>query len=159
MKFLKTHYGRAIPVIPSDTVNIPNPAGLGSTGTATQTAAGKLVDENANFTTNLIGAILLNTTDNTFANVLNVIDSRTLVLSADIMADTETYAIYNSDNNQGCSLYIAAQSPAPLKVLTVGGDIVEFLGCGDNNASMILPINVLRVFDTDTSVIKIVAIW
>jgi len=32
MKFLKTHYGRAIDVIPSDTVNIPNPAGLGMTG-------------------------------------------------------------------------------------------------------------------------------
>ena len=159
MKFLKTHYGRAIKVIKSDTVNIPNPAGLGSTGTATDTAAGKLVDENANFTTNLIGAIVVNTTDNTVANVLNVTDSRTLVLSADIMADTESYAIYNSDNNQGCALYIAAQEPSLLKVLTVGGDTVEFLGCGDTNASMILPVNVLRVFSSDTSLIKLVAIW
>jgi hypothetical protein len=159
MKFLKTHYGRAINVIPSDTVNIPNPAGLGSTGTATATEAGKLVDDNASFTTNLIGAIVVNTTDDTVANVLNVENGTALVLSADIMADTESYAIYNSDNNQGCALYIAAQEPGLLKVLTVGGDTVEFLQCGDTNASMILPINVLRVFETDTSLVKLVALW
>lgn len=159
MKFLKTHYGRAIKVIKSDTVNIPNPAGLGSTGTATATEAGKLVDENANFTTNLIGAIVVNTTDNTVANVLNVTDSTTLVLSADIMADTEAYAIYNSDNNQGCSLYIPAGTPGKLTVLTVGGDIITFEACGDDKASMILPVSVLKVFSTDTALTNLVAIW
>ncbi len=106
MKFLKTHYGRAINVIPSDTVNIPNPAGLGSTGTATGTEAGRLIDDTANFTTNLIGAIVVNTTDNTVANVLNIHNGTTLILSDDIIEDTESYSIYNSDNNQGCALYI-----------------------------------------------------
>jgi hypothetical protein len=159
MKFLKTHYGRAIKVIKSDTVNIPNPAGLGSTGTATDTAAGKLVDENANFTTNLIGAIVVNTTDNTVANVINVLDGTALVLSADIMVDTETYAIYNSDNNQGCSLYIPAGAPDKLRVLTVGGDVITFGACGDDKASTILPVNVLRVFDSGTLLGDIIAIW
>jgi hypothetical protein len=63
MKFLKTHYGRAINVIPSETVNIPNPAGLGTTGTADGTETNQLIDSTANFTTNLLGAIVVNTTD------------------------------------------------------------------------------------------------
>lgn len=158
MKFLKTHYGRAIPVIPSNDVDIPNPAGLGSTGTATATTTGKLVDENANFTTNLIGAIVVNTTDNTIANVLNVIDSETLLLSSDIMVDTETYAVYKSDNNQGCSLYIPAQTPANLVVVTIGGDTVRLEGCGSVDESIILPISVSRVLE-DTTITDIVALW
>jgi len=158
MKFLKTHYGRAINVIPSDTVNIPNPAGLGSTGTATATTAGKLVDEDATFTTNLIGAIVVNTTDNTVANVINVENGTTLVLSDDIMEDTESYSIYNSDNNQGCALYIPAQEPASLIVLTVGGDSIGFKSCGDTAAGSIFPVNVLRVLEA-TNLVDLVAIW
>jgi len=53
MKFLKTHYGRAINVIPSDTVNIPNPAGLGMTGTTDGTGPDELIDGSDKFTTNL----------------------------------------------------------------------------------------------------------
>ena len=148
MKFLKTHYGRAINVIPSDTVNIPNPAGLGLEGITDGTDTNKLVDSTASFTTNLLGAIVVNTTYNTIANVVGFESSTVLILDADIIQSSgENYAIYNSDNNQGCSLYIEAQNAASLKVLTVGGDIITFTKCGDANASMILPVNVLRVFD------------
>mgnify|MGYP003658732410 CR=1 FL=1 len=159
MKFLKTHYGRAINVIKSDTVSIPNPAGLGSTGVATSTVSNKLVDSVANFTTNLIGAIIVNDTDGTVANVLNVEDSNTLLLSANIMATAETYSVYNSDNNQGCALYIPKQTPASVKVMTVGGDVIIFTLCGDTNASSILPVNVLKVFSTDTALTGLIAIW
>lgn len=159
MKFLKTHYGRAIPVINSDTVDIPNPAGLGSTGTATSTVANQLVDSAATFTTNILGAIVVNNTDSTVANIIGFVDENTLILSANIMASSETYSIYNSDNNQGCSLYIPKQTPANLKVLTVGGDVVVFTLCGDTNASSILPVNVLKVFSTGTSLTGLVAIW
>jgi hypothetical protein len=159
MKFLKTHYGRAINVIKSDTVNIPNPAGLGTTGTATATTSGKLVDSNAKFTTNLIGAIVVNDTDGTTANVLNVESATTLVLSANVMANTKKYSIYNSVNNEGCSLYIPKQTPASVKVLTVGGDIIIFTLCGDTNASSILPVNILKVFSTDTSLTGLIALW
>jgi hypothetical protein len=160
MKFLKTHYGRAINVIPSDTVNIPNPAGLGMTGAADGTDTNKLIDSTASFTTNLLGAIVVNTTDNTIANVIGFVNSGILTLDADIFtAGTENYAIYNSENNQGCALYIKSGTPASLKVLTVGGDIIKFKSCGDANASMILPVNVLRVLSTDTELTDIVALW
>jgi hypothetical protein len=159
MKFLKTHYGRAINVIQSDTANIPNPAGLGMTGTTTDEVTNQLRDGNANFTTNLLGAIVVNTTDGTIANVIGFINSEVLILDADIFASGDVYAIYNSDNNQGCALYIPAQAPANLKVLTVGGDIITFANCGDEKSSIILPVNVLKVLSTDTELTDIIALW
>jgi hypothetical protein len=159
MKFLKTHYGRAIPVINSDTVNIPNPAGLGVTGTTDGTISGSIVDTTATFTTNLLGAIVVNTTDNTIANVIGFKDSTTIEIDADIFVSGEGYAIYNSDNNQGCSIYIPAQAVEKLKVLTVGGDIIIFNDCGSSNESSILPVNVLRVFSSETALTNLVALW
>ena len=159
MKFLKTHYGRAIKVIPSDTVNIPNPAGLGTTGTTTGEEVNLLRDDSANFTTNLLGAIAVNTTTNAIVNVVGFINSGVLVLDADVFSTGDTYAIYNSDNNQGCALYIPAQTPAALTVLTVGGDVILFRDCGDANASMILPVNVLKVFNENTELIDLIALW
>ena len=159
MKFLKTHYGRAINVIQSDTVNIPNPAGLGMTGTTDGTGTNELIDSSANFTTNLLGAIVVNTTDNTIANVIGFTDNTTLILDADRFVSGDEYAIYNSDNNQGCALYIPAQTPELLKVLTVGGDVITFVDCGDANASSILPVNVLKVLKTGTSLVDLVALW
>jgi hypothetical protein len=160
MKFLKTHYGRAINVIPSDTVNIPNPAGLGMTGTADGTETNQLIDSTANFTTNLLGAIVVNTTDNSIANVIGFENSEILILDADIFVSGDEYSIYNSDNNQGCSIYIPREEPSNLKVLTVGGDIITFNNCGDLNASSILPVNVLRVFSTGTEIsVPLIALW
>ena len=160
MKFLKTHYGRAINVILSDTVNIPNPAGLGVTGTVTGALTDSLKDTTANFTTNLLGAIVVNTTSNTIANVVGFVDSSTLLLDADIFpSGGNGYAIYNSDNNQGCAIYIPASAYGALTVLTVGGDIITFTKCGDENASSILPVNVLKVFSTGTGLSDLIALW
>jgi len=160
MKFLKTHYGRAINVIKSDTVNIPNPAGLGMTGITTSTFSNGLKDTTANFTTNLLGAIVVNTTGNTTANVIGFENNNTLLIDADIFPSSgEGYAIYNSDNNQGCAIYIPKQETGKITVLTVGGDVITFKGCGDVNASSILPVNVLRVFDNVTEITDLVALW
>ena len=160
MKFLKTHYGRAIDVITSDTVNIPNPAGLGMTGNSNDPAEpNQLRDDNNPFTTNLLGAIVVNTTNNTIANVIGFVNSGVLTLDDNLFSAGDGYAIYNSDNNQGCSICIPAGTPNQLKVLTVGGDIIGFKSCGDANASMILPVNVLRVFNTGTEIDNLVALW
>lgn len=160
MKFLKTHYGRAINVIPSNTVNIPNPAGLGMTGVNDGTTVDKLKDSTANFTTNLLGAIVVNTTTNTIANIVGFVDSQVLTLDADIFPTAgDGYAIYNSDNNQGCALYIPAQETGNLTVLTVGGDVITFTECGDTAASSILPVNVLRVIESGTELVGLVALW
>lgn len=160
MKFLKTHYGRAIKVIPSDTVNIPNPAGLGMTGiSGDSTETNKLIVLDEMFTTNLLGAVVVNTTTTGIANVIGFESTKILVLDADIFTNPgDEFSIYNSDNNQGCALYIPAQTPAVLKVLTVGGDVIAFKTCGDANASSIFPVNVLRVF-ADTTLTDLVALW
>ena len=160
MKFLKTHYGRAIDVIPSDTVNIPNPAGLGMTGVTTGFDTNQLKDNTVTFTTNLLGAIVVNTTDNTIANVIGFVSAETLVLDADIFVTAGNgYAIYNSDNNQGCSIYIPTQTQAALKVLTVGVDVITFGGCGNDRGYSLLPVNVLRVVSTDTALHDLIALW
>jgi hypothetical protein len=162
MKFLKTHYGRAINVIPSDTVNIPNPAGLGTTGTISEVDFDRLKDDSANFTTNLLGAIVVNTTNGTVANVVGFVNSGTLILDADIFPTVgQEYSIYNSDNNQGCAIYTPAGTDGigTLKVLTVGGDILTFQNCGGTHASSILPVNVLRVFSTGTQLNNLIALW
>lgn len=160
MKFLKTHYGRAIEVIKSDTVNIPNPAGLGMTGTSNDPAQpDQLRDDTNPFTTNLLGAIVVNTSNGTIANVIGFVNSGVLILDANLFSSGEGYSIYNSDNNQGCALYIPAQQPNDITVLTIGGDIIKFKGCGDANSSVILPVNVLKVFDTGTSLTSLIAIW
>ena len=160
MKFLKTHYGRAINVIPSNTVNIPNPAGLGLEGLCYDPQVNKLTSETPIFTTNLLGAIVVNTSTNAIANVVGFETSSKLLLDTDIFPTAgDGYAIYNSDNNQGCALYIPAQTPDKLVVLTVGGDVIAFHECGDANASSILPVNVLRVFSGDTNLTNLIALW
>jgi hypothetical protein len=159
MKFLKTHYGRAIPVITSDEVKIPNPAGLGMSGTTTSAATGILVDSSKVFTTNLLGAIAVNDTTNEIANITGFTNSTTLVVDNNIFSLGDSYSIYNSVNNEGCSLYIPAQEARNLKVLTVGGDVISFTGCGDLNSHTILPVSVLKVFRTGTSITDLIAIW
>jgi|DEB0MinimDraft_6_1074348.scaffolds.fasta_scaffold01325_3 hypothetical protein len=61
------------------------------------TTANKLVDSGATFTTDgiLIGAIVKNTTDDTYATITAIDDDNTLSLSADIFISGEDYAILN----------------------------------------------------------------
>jgi len=66
------------------------------TGTADATEANKLHDADAGFTSDLVGAAVHNTTDDTYALVTGFVDSGELTLDADIMASGETYKVYAS---------------------------------------------------------------
>jgi len=67
------------------------------TGTTTGTTASKLVDSSETFTNRIAaGDKVINTTDNTEANVTAVDDANTLSLSSDIMASSEDYIISES---------------------------------------------------------------
>ena len=99
MAYQKLQVERALKVIPSDTINIPNVAGPSASGTTDGTTANKLVDSSASFTSNLVGYIVYNTTDSTVATVTAFDDAGTLSLSADIMANGEAYTLYADDNN------------------------------------------------------------
>lgn len=159
MQYLKTHYGRAIPIIPSDTVNIPNPANAGlSSVTNDESVAFQLTDISVTFTTNLIGNIII--AGNDISTVVGFVNENTLILADDIGSGAGvSYTLYVPTPNEGCSVYISSQPINDIAVMTIGGDIVTFNKCGDNNASMILPIQVLRVLTSDTSLTNLVALW
>jgi hypothetical protein len=153
MAYQKLQVERALTVINSDTINIPNVAGPTVSGTTDGVTASKLVDSTASFTTNIVGYIVYNTTDSTVATVTAVDSATTLSLSADIMASGEAYTIYADDNN-GCVLY--AGSGGDVKVLTAGNDDVTFVGIPSGS---FVPVQVKRVFATDTDATDIVALW
>lgn len=58
------------------------------------------------------------------------------------------------DYTRPCVLYIGGSGD--LKVMTEGGDVVVFFGL---NAGQFLPVNVLRVYATDTTATNMVALW
>ena len=153
MAYQKLQVERALTVIASDTINIPNVSGASLSSTTTGTAANKLVDSTASFTSNLLGYIVYNTTDSTVATVTAIDDANTLSLSADIMASGEAYTIY-ADANQGCVLYVG--NTGNVRVLTAGNDDVTFVGIP---AGAFVPVQVKRVFATNTTATDIVALW
>jgi hypothetical protein len=153
MAYQKLQVGTGVSVIPSDTIDIPNVSGPSQSGTATGTTANKLVDSTGGFTNNLIGYIVYNTTDNTAAYVTSVDDDETLSLSADIMASGEAYVLY-ADANTGCVLYVG--NTGNLHVLTSGGADLTFVGIP---AGSFVPVQVKRVFATDTTATDIIALW
>ena len=153
MAYQKLQTGRALAVINSNSINIPNVGGPTISSSATATTVGKLVDSTQDFTTNLIGYIVYNTTDSTVATVTSVDDANTLTLSADIMASGENYTLYADDNN-GCVLY--AGSGGNIRVLTVGNDDITFVGVVPG---AFIPVQVKRVFASGTGPTDIIAMW
>jgi len=57
-------------------------------------------------------------------------------------------------SNNGCVLYVGGYGD--IRVLTVGGDDVTFVGV---NGGTFIPVQVLRVFATGTTAIDIIALW
>jgi len=151
MAYQKLQVGRALTVIASNSINIPNVAGPTVSGTTDGVTANKLVDSTASFTSNLLGYIVYSGTQ--VATVTAVDDATTLSLSADIMISGENYTLYADDNN-GCVLY--AGSGGNIRVLTVGGDDVTFVGLAPG---AFVPVQVKRVFASGTGPSDIVALW
>jgi hypothetical protein len=151
MAYQKLQAERALKVIPSDTINIPNVAGPSVSGTTDGATANKLVDSTASFTSNLLGYIVYSGTQ--IATVTAVDDANTLSLSADIMISGEAYTLYADDNN-GCVLQTGLAGT--IRVLTIGGDDVTFSVV----AGAFVPVQVKRVLESGTmSPNDIIALW
>jgi hypothetical protein len=158
MQYLKTHYGRAIPIIQNDTINMPNPANAGLTGLTLGGYTNLLNDSTVTFTTNMIGNTVI--CDGALATVTGFIDEHTLSLSDDIASDSGlVYTLYVPTPNEGFSIYMPAGSNGNLQIMTVGGDVVTFNLAGDKNASMILTVQALRVLETETALANLIALW
>tara|TARA_A100001201_G_scaffold55921_1_gene54319 strand:+ start:13684 stop:14184 length:501 start_codon:yes stop_codon:yes gene_type:complete len=151
----------AFKVIPSDTINIPQPYIVAS-GNNTLTAPNALVDNTAQFQgvgTSVpavsVGDTVYNETTGEIASVTEVNSDSTITLSANIfLATPQVYTIYqpNPDPNSfllyvgtGGDVEIVTSSPIPVLMKNVG------------DASFI-PINVGRVNASNTTASDIIAL-
>lgn len=151
----KINAKRAVKVVPSDTVRIPDPSSWRESGTATSTTANKLVDSAATFLSLDIktGSIVHNTTDGTIATIISIDSDTSITLSADIMANTEDYVLYR-DAAKDCALYIGGAGN--LEVIMNGGETIVFSGV---LAGSMFPINVSQVLSSNTTATDIVALF
>ena len=69
-------------------------------------------------------------------------------------SDTARIADVSGGVNNGCVLYVGGAGN--LKVETVGGDEVTFVGI---STGAFLPVQVVKVFATGTSATNILALW
>ena len=157
MAYQKLQAGRALAIIPSDTVNIPNISAIAASGTAAAPSGDELVGVGTTFTKSVsVGDIIYAGT--IAANVLAVVNDTTLTTSAGITNGLK-YTIYSEANNpsNGCVLYCGGEGT--ISVVTSGGDTVEFTRV---SAGQFIPVQVLRVNATvsvGTIASNIVALW
>ncbi len=163
MGYQKLNGQSALAVYPSDNANIPAPSQIVSSA-ATGTTADKLVDSAKDFNALNVfaGDIVYNTADGTAATVVKVDSATTLSLNADIMASAETYVIYTASSQKtyapagnGCLLYVG-DADGDLVCKTAAGQDVKFVGL---KAGSFLPVQVVKVYATDTTLTNIMAIW
>ena len=162
MAYQKLQASSSFAPIPSDTVDIPNPTTFVTSGTTTSTVTDKLVDIGKDFVALgvLSGAIVYNTTASSedaayvtaFATTTDPND--TLVLSKDIIATGQTFAIYN-EATKGAVLYAGHSTAADLAVIMAGGSATTFKAVAPG---AFLPIQVTRL-KAGTTYLDIIALW
>tara|TARA_R100000734_G_scaffold17056_1_gene13250 strand:+ start:3832 stop:4302 length:471 start_codon:yes stop_codon:yes gene_type:complete len=156
MAYQKLQAYRALEVIPSNTIDIPNPAMLAVSSTTTSNAPTKLIDNTQDFTTNgvNVGDIVYT---GAVAMTVTAIDNATTLTVTGVIGSGDPYSIYNTSEapNNGCVLYVGGAGK--IKVTTAGGDDVTFIGV---LAGSFIPVQVVRVFASSaTTATDIVALW
>ena len=157
MAYQKLQAGRALAVIPSDTVDIPNIAAVTTTGTSDAEATLKLIDAAGDF---IVKEVKVN--DIVYAGavaaIVTAIDSATTLSVSVTVPISTAYTIYSQEDNpqNGCVLYVGGAGN--LSVTTVGGDTVQFTGLA---AGQFVPVQVLRVNLTvgTPAASSIIALW
>lgn len=160
MAYQKLNASRALRIVFSDTIPIPNIATQTADGSATATTVGKLVDSAKDFVTLGIkpGFIIYNTTDTTAALVTAVDSATTLSISADVFVSGETYKIFAEEEKNGCLLKIgdAGAGTKITRVLTSGKDDLKIEGATNGETT---GLQVLKVFSTSTTITSAYALW
>ena len=152
-------FASAIPVAPSDTINIPGPEvrlSRASTATTPDGAPNQLIDAGATFTStvsrgmvvyNMFATISSGINAPLVATIIQVVNDTTLLLSADIFpfaggTAVAAYTIYDANrvSPPGAQLYVG--TTGNVYVQTINGDLVfiEDVPAGD-----ILPLVVQKV--------------
>ncbi len=157
MAYQKLQVGTGIAVIPNDTIDIPAVSGPAVDSTMSQTppSTSTIVDATQDFTTivGLVGSPVIVGTS--IARVASVANATTIALDSAIAgAAIAGYKVYVGATNPGCVLYTG--SGGDIRVLTSSGADLTFTG---TVAGTFLPVQVKRVFDTDTDATDIIALW
>lgn len=164
----KLQPSRAIQVLPSDDANLPTPNVLIS-GFTTSAVTNQLIDTNASFIVTTPtgvqykvnpGDVVYITSIPTTVTIVEVVNATTLLLNVNLgTGGPENYTIYQNGSqtglfNQGAVLYVG--NAGDLKVTTSGNDIVLFAGVP---AGTFIPVNVIKVWSSETIASSILALW
>ena len=157
MAYQKLQVGTGIPVIPSDTIDIPAVSGPAVDSTMSQAPpnASTIVDATQDFTTivGLVGSTVIVGTG--IARVASVVSAASIALDTAIAGTTAVpYQIYVGATNPGCVLYVG--NTGNLRVLTSSNADLTFVGIP---AGSFVPVQVKRVFATNTTATDIIALW
>lgn len=155
MAYQRLQVGRALPITPSDTINIPNVAATSASGTASSIPlSNRLLDTVADFSLVKVGDIVYTSTQ--VSKVTEIINDTLLAIDGTTIASGVDYTIYSQVDNpsNGCTLYVGLAGN--LTVQTVGGDVVQFTGVPTGS---FIPVQVLKVMSTGTDAQNIVALW
>jgi hypothetical protein len=80
--------------------------------------------------------------------------SRASVVTKSDTVDIPSVSTENGTGNNGCVLYVG--TGGILRVLTAGGDDITFQNVPNGS---FIPVQVVRVFDSTTTALNIVALW
>jgi hypothetical protein len=157
MAYQKLQVGTGIAVVPSDTIDIPAVSGpvVDSTMSQVPPTTSTVVDATQDFTAiqGLVGSTIVIGTS--IARVSAVASATSITLDAAIAGTAVAgYKVYVKDSNPGCVLYVGGAGN--VRVLTSSGADLTFVGIA---AGTFMPVQVKRVYATDTTATDIVALW
>ena len=156
MSYQKLNTSRAWSVTPSDNAPIPQFMNKLTAGIVGATSSGlEIVSPNATFVTDGVVSrmVIVNTITGASALITGVEQTSLLLNVTAAFAIGDTFQIYGSQNN-GAVLYVG--SAGNVRVLTAGNDDVTFAGVQDGS---FIPVNCIKVFQTNTTANNILALW
>ena len=167
MAYQKLQVSRALEVIPDDSINIPSPSSKVTSGAATTTETSpnlnRLTNSGGLFESKGVAVgdvvyVLHASGTNQITTVASVDSETQLTLSDNVsFVSGDSYRIFRAGQNNGCILYIGnVPSGGVLRVLTAGGDDITLKGIVQGSYT---PVQVVRVFASDTNATDIIALW
>jgi hypothetical protein len=158
MADLKLQTSRALSVVPSDTIDIPQPSRRvkSSVTTSLGSTTNDLIDSAATFTdgTVKVGDVVHDYTNGVIDTISAIVDDNNLTLTSGVeVANGASYKIYDATSDAAV-IYVGATGH--ISVTTSGGDTEIFLSVPTGT---ILPVNIKRVNATSTTATNLIALW
>jgi hypothetical protein len=154
---------RALDIILSDTVGVPDISSrnIKASGTSTGAGANRLINDSVDFIKAKvdIGNVVYNVTNQEATKVKQVISAHELLLDDDVVPSGSDYDLYAYEDLGGFMIFVSNNSESEtsdVKVLTHGGDEVTLRNI---ESGQVIPIKIRKVFKTDTTAIKVIALW